>query len=187
MRALVESKNSRKKITVNDIKTLDVSQISSLQKEIQLLKMQKKDAEKELVNEKILKDQKKAKIEKEVRELMDEHKELLRRRQKSLNQLNLYEARDRKQKELIVEQQLKAKVETEEKASQTDKIIPKDFRKDWIGKSEGISFDDSLILEFRSQIYIKGAIIYKNTEQICCVKFFYESVHKKRYETKLPL
>ena len=60
--------------------------------------MQKKDAEKELVNEKILKDQKKAKIEKEVRELMDEHKELLRRRQKSLNQLNLYEARDRKQK-----------------------------------------------------------------------------------------
>ena len=38
--------------------------------------MQKKDAEKELVNEKILKDQKKAKIEKEVRELMDEHKEL---------------------------------------------------------------------------------------------------------------
>ena len=34
MRALVESKNSRKKITVNDIKTLDVSQISSLQKEI---------------------------------------------------------------------------------------------------------------------------------------------------------
>ena len=66
--------------------------------------MQKKDAEKELVNEKILKDQKKAKIEKEVRELMDEHKELLRRRQKSLNQLNLYEARDRKQKELIVEQ-----------------------------------------------------------------------------------
>ena len=106
---------------------------------------------------------------------------------KALNQLNLYESKDKRYKEVLVEKQLKAQVTTEDKASQTDKIIPKDFRKQWIGKSEGIPFDDSLILDYRSQIYIKGALIYKTTEQICCIKFYYESVHKKRYEGKVPL
>ena len=33
-KAIMESKNSRKKITVGELKTIDVTQISSLQKEV---------------------------------------------------------------------------------------------------------------------------------------------------------
>ena len=34
LKAIMESKNSRKKLTVNEVKTIDVGQISSLQREI---------------------------------------------------------------------------------------------------------------------------------------------------------
>lgn len=106
---------------------------------------------------------------------------------KCLNQLNMYVAKDKKHKDKMLEEEMKADVAMEEKACQTDVIIPKDFRKDWIGKSEGLAFDDSQLLDYRSQIYIKGAMIYKNSEHICCIKLYYESIHKKRYESKIPI
>lgn len=64
--------------------------------------------------------------------------------------------------------------------------MPIDFRKEWFGKNQGISFDDSLILDYRSHVYIKSFIVYKNTDYICFIKFFYENTQKKRYESKIP-
>lgn len=106
---------------------------------------------------------------------------------KALNHLNLYEAKDKQHKELQDIKQKKQAITVEDKYSQTDKIIPKDFRKQWIGKSEGFLFDDSLILDYRSQISIKAVLIYKTAEHIVFMKFFYESNLKKRYESKIPI
>lgn len=97
----------------------------------------------------------------------------MQKRMKCLNKLNLYEAKDQQHKQLKELKQMKAEVVMEDRASQTDKIIPKDFRKEWIGKNQGLLFDDSLILDYRSQIAIKAALVYKTVDHIVFIKFFY--------------
>ena len=77
-------------------------------------------------------------------------------------------------------------MQCEDRGCQTDKIIPIDFRKEWIGNSTGLAFDDSLILDYRSHVFIKSFIVYKTADYISFIKFFYENSQKKRYESKIP-
>lgn len=74
MKALLESKSSKKKLTMTDIKAISVTEANALEMQVQSLKKQKKDAEKQLVSEKILKDKRKTKLEKEARDNLETHK-----------------------------------------------------------------------------------------------------------------
>lgn len=106
---------------------------------------------------------------------------------KALNHLNLYEAKDKRQREAAEDKIKKSSMTFEEKAVQTDRLIPKDFRREWIGKEGQLSFDDSLIIDYRANLMIRGVAIYKTADHIVFTKFFYEAVNKKKYESKVPL
>lgn len=54
---------------------------------------------------------------------------------KAYSRLNLYEAKDQQHRELKEIKEAQKSVKLEDRASQTDKIVPKDFRKEFIGKS----------------------------------------------------
>ena len=71
----------------------------------------------------------------------------------------------------------------ESKEMQTNKVVPLEFRKDWIGKSDGLSFNDAEFLEFRGQSMIKAITVYKSGENIVWTKFHYESPERKKYES----
>ena len=64
---------------------------------------------------------------------------------------------------------------------QTTKVVPLEFRKDWIGKSDGLSFNDAELLEYRGQSVIRAVTIYKSGDTIVWAKFHYESPEKKKY------
>ena len=66
---------------------------------------------------------------------MEVHKDTLHRRMKAYSRLNLYEAKDQQHRELKEIKEAQKSVKLEDRASQTDKIVPKDFRKEFIGKS----------------------------------------------------
>lgn len=62
LKTIIESKTSTKKIGLEDVKSMNIGDFNNLEKQVEQLRRQKKEAEKELVNEKILKDQKKARL-----------------------------------------------------------------------------------------------------------------------------
>lgn len=98
------------------------------------------------MTDKIIKEAKKAKLEKDIKDGLEAHKELYKRRVKGVNQLNLYEC-----KELELKHQLQKSSEVvvrnyQTGEAQTDKIVPQEFRKEWIGRSEGLLFNDAEIL-----------------------------------------
>lgn len=43
----------------------------------------------------------------------------------------------------------KSKIPSVERAMQTQNFIKKEYRKDWIGRNEGIQFSDSELIEFK--------------------------------------
>lgn len=186
MKSLAEIKKDKKKSMITEMKSVDLKEIGDVKREVEELKRRKRNTEKELENQRVAKEQKKQRIEREVKENLEFHKELLRRRMKALNHLNLYEAKDKQLREREQAQIEKENATYEERGTQSDKIVPKDFRREWIGKSEGIPFDDSSIVDFRGETMIRGAIVYKTTDHIVFIKFFYESATKKRYESKVP-
>ena len=105
---------------------------------------------------------------------------------KGVNQLNLYEC-----KELELKHQMQRTSEVvvrnyQAGEAQTEKIVPQEFRKEWIGKSEGLLFNDAEILEYRGQCLIKAVTLYKTPESIVFAKFHYESPDKKRFESQPP-
>jgi hypothetical protein len=65
---------------------------------------------------------------------------------------------------------------------QTDAIIPlPELRRDWIGKSEGLPFNDKNLVEYKVDSVIKGATVYKSGELIVFVKFHYENSQKGKF------
>ena len=64
---------------------------------------------------------------------------------------------------------------------QTVKVVPVEFRRDWIGKSDGLAFDDAEHLEFRGESTIKAVTVYKSAENIVWTKFHYDLPDKKKY------
>lgn len=62
LKTIIESKTSTKKIGLEDVKSMNIGDFNNLEKQVEQLRRQKKEAEKQLVNEKILKDQKKARL-----------------------------------------------------------------------------------------------------------------------------
>ena len=75
----------------------------------------------------------------------------------------------------------------EEEAVQTDRLVPKDFRREWIGREAQLPFDDGLVVDYRANVMIRGVALYKTDDHIVFMKFFYEAVNKKKYESKVPL
>ena len=95
---LLENKKNKKSM-ITEMKSIDYQEVSQMKKEVDELKQRKKLAEKELVNEKVVKEHRKVRLEKEAKDGVEHHKELLRKRMKALNHLNLYEAKDKRQRE----------------------------------------------------------------------------------------
>ena len=66
--------------------------------------------------------------------------------------------------------QLKVQLEKEEAdkkrefqagSSQTEEVKEKEFRKEWIGKSDGASFNDAEVVEDRGEALIKAVTVFK--------------------------
>jgi hypothetical protein len=184
-RALAKSTSSIT-ASLKELKSASVHEISELERELEELKNRKRDAEKDLVTDKIIKETKKGRLEREIKERLEAHKELYKRRIKGINQLNLYE-----HKEGQLRQQLEREAEIVVKTfevgqSQTDKVVPQEYRKESIGKSEGLLFSDAELMEDRARALIKGVTVYKSPENIVFTKFHYESAEGKKLESQPP-
>jgi hypothetical protein len=59
---------------LKEIKSASLSEINELEREIESLKVKKKDAEKDFVTDKIIKEMKKNKLEKEIKDGLEAHK-----------------------------------------------------------------------------------------------------------------
>jgi seryl-tRNA synthetase len=146
-----------------------------LEQEIQSLKSRKKEVEKDHLSEKIVKEHKRNKIEKEVKRLIDYNKELYTRKVKASNQFNYYEQREIQLKQQIQKEAERENIEHTDTGMQTPKVVPVEFRKEWVGKSDGLPFNDADHLEFRGECLIKAVTVYKMTDCIVWTKFHYES------------
>ena len=67
----------------------------------------------------------------------------------------------------MLKQQLEKETEINSKTyevgeAQTDKVEPQLYRKESIGKNDGLAFNDAEMLEYRAKTLIKGVTVYKS-------------------------
>lgn len=92
---------------------------------------------------------------------------------KGVNQLNLYEHKDIQLKQQLEKEAVISSKTYDNSQAQTDPVVQEEYRKEWIGKSEGLLFNDAEMLQQRAKTVIKGVTVFKTPDSIVFTRFHY--------------